>query len=185
MEKNSISVSSGDATGGSASENTVSYDVMYTAVYDALIDAQAVTQDVTDGQSIGSIALEYFKGVLGNSVVPQDYVIYVGSPYTYSSGYGGERTAYEYCMAYGDLDVNGTRFSGTGTICTLRTSGDVSVTYEYNQAISLSAPLYYSRSNLGDYSGAIQYDWSGYLTLLFLFLGGVTWFMKKLLRVKY
>lgn len=174
-----IFVSGGDAG------SSVSYDVMYTAVYDALMDAQAVSQEVTDGQTISSSAIEYFEGILNNSFVPQDYVVYVGAPYTYTSGYNGERTAYEYCMAYGELDVSGTRFTGTGTVCTLRLNGDVSVAYEYDQQINLAAPLYYSRSNLGDYSGIVRYDWYGYLILVLLVLGGVTWFVRKLLRVKY
>lgn len=163
---------------------SLSYDVMYTAVYDALVDAQAASQTVTDGQAVNSTALNYFEGILGNSFLPRDYVIYVGDAYTYNQGYN-QRTAYEYCMAYGNLELNGTTFTGTATICTIRTSGDVSVSYKYDQTINLDAPLYYSRSNLGDYSGAIQYDWSGFLILLSLFLGGVVWFMRKLLRVKY
>ncbi len=158
-----------------------SYDPLYQVVYDAAV---AAIQTVTDGQTVNNAAMNYFKGILGNQVLPTDYVIYVGGEYQYWDGIR-YRSAYEYCMAYGDLDCSGTRFTGTGTVCSMRTQGDISVTYAHDQTISLDAPLYYSRSNLGDYSGVIEYDWTGFLILLSLMIGGLTWFMRKLLQVKY
>lgn len=180
-----FTVSGGDASvsGGDASA-VMDYDLVYSAVYNAAIDALSLEQDVTEGQSISSTALTYFEGVLANRLLPVDYVIYVGSPYYYTSG-NTQRLAYEYCMAYGDLDAVGTHFTGTATICTMRLSGTPSVTYYYDQEISLYAPMYYARSNLGDYSGVIAYDWTGFLVLVFLMLGGLVWFIGKLLRVKY
>lgn len=176
-----MTVSGGDAV-------IVTYSDMYTAVYDAVLDAQDAVmerQTVTDGQSISSAALSYFKGILGNQIVPKDYVIYVGSAYNYDYGSYGYRTAYEYCMAVGELTCDGTLISGTGKVYTYRGIGDVSVTVADNQMISLSAPLYYSRSNLGDYSGAIEYDWSGFMLIVMLMMGGLVWFIRKLMCLKY
>lgn len=176
-----MTVSGGDAA-------IVTYSDMYTAVYDAVLDAQDAVmerQTVTDGQSISSAALSYFKGILGNQIVPKDYVIYVGSAYNYDYGSYGYRTAYEYCMAVGELTCDGTLISGTGKVYTYRGIGDVSVTVADNQTISLSAPLYYSRSNLGDYSGAIEYDWSGFMLIVMLMMGGLVWFIRKLMCLKY
>lgn len=160
------------------------YDLIYSAVYDAAVDALAASQTVTDGQSINNAALSYFEGILGNMVLPADYVIYVGDSYYYWSG-SSQRLAYEYCMAYGDLELNGTHFTGTGTIVKMRTSGDVSVVSHADQQISLYAPMYYSRSNLGSYAGIYQYDYTGAGILLALVLGGVTWFVKKLVCLRY
>lgn len=171
-------VSGNDVKGG------IGYELLYSAVYDAAVDALAASQTVTDGQAVTSSALNYFQGVLGNQMLPVDYVVYVGEPYYYWSG-GTQRLAYEYCMAYGDLEVSGTHFTGTGTVLRMRTSGDVSVISQEGQTVSLYAPMYYSRSNLGGYSGIYQYDYTGLATLFSLVLGGVVWFVKKLMRVKY
>ena len=162
----------------------IDYDTVYSAVYDASMAAAADSLPVTDGQTINSTALTYFSGVLENKFIPQDYVIWVGEEYTYQSGMQS-RSAYEYCMAYGDLDCNGSYFTGVGTIIRIRTSGDVSVDYEYNTLIAVDAPLYYSKSNLGEYSGIVQYDWFGFYILLSLCIGGITWFIKKLLRISF
>lgn len=173
-------------SGGDAA--IVTYSDMYTAVYDAVLDAQDAVmerQTVTDGQSISSAALSYFKGILGNQIIPKDYVIYVGNAYNYDYGSYGYRTAYEYCMAVGELTCDGTLISGTGKVYTYRGIGDVSVTVADNQAISLYAPLYYSRSNLGDYSGAIEYDWLGFMLIVMLMMGGLVWFIRKLMCLKY
>lgn len=179
-----IEVSSGDASTGDNLE-TLNYDVMYSAVYDATVDALALDLEVTDGQAISSTALTYFEGILGNQAIPEDYVIYVGEAYTYTSGTYGERTAYEYCMVTGDLECSGTSFTGTGDLFTLRLSGDVSVNVQEEVDVSLNVPLYYGRSNLGRYSGIIDRDWSGYLVAIMMALGGVTWLVRKLLRVSY
>lgn len=88
-------------------------------------------------------------------------------------------------MAYGDLELSGSHFTGNGTIVKLRMSGNVSVTTEESQTINLYAPMYYSRSNLGAYSGIYQYDYTGFMVLFGLVLGGVTWFVRKLTRLKY
>lgn len=177
-----VTVSGGDAV-------IVTYNDMYTAVYDAVLDAQDAVmerQTVTDGQSISSAALSYFKGILGNQIIPKDYVIYVGDAYNYDYGsYGGYRVAYEYCMAVGDLTCDGTYISGTGKVYRYRAFGDVGVAVADNQSISLYAPLYYSRSNLGDYSGAIEYDWTGFMLIVMLMLGGLVWLIKKLMCLKY
>ena len=176
-----VTVSGGDAV-------IVTYNDMYAAVYDAVLDAQDAVmerQTVTDGQSISSAALSYFKGVLGNQIVPKDYVIYVGDAYNYDYGSYGYRTAYEYCMAVGDLTCDGTYISGTGKVYRYRAFGDVGVAVADNQSISLYAPLYYSRSNLGDYSGAIEYDWPGFMLIVMLMLGGLVWLIKKLMCLKY
>lgn len=171
-------------SGNDILSNELQYDVVYNAVYDAVLAAEE-SQTVTDGQSINSTALTYFEGVLNNQIIPKDYVIYVGEPYYYTSG-NQQRTAYEYCLVYGDLSLDGTHFSGDGTIITMRTqSGLQEVRYAYDQSISLDAPLYYSRSNLGQYSGAVKYDWSGFLVLIGLVLGGLVWFMRKIMRLKY
>lgn len=160
----------------------IDYVALYDAVYDASYDALAAySQSVTDGQTINNTALSYFQGILNNKFLPVDYVIYVGSPF-----YQGSSTYYEYCMAYGDLSLSGTRFSGTGTVVTMRVTGNNrTVNYAYNQQIDLNAPMYYSRSNLGEYSGAVTYDWSSLLILISLVLGGVAWFVKKLLRISF
>lgn len=180
-----IEVSSGDASAGDNLE-TLNYDVMYSAVYDATVDALALDIEVTDGQAISSTAISYFEGILGNQAIPQDYVIYVGEAYTYyTSGSYTERTAYEYCMVTGDLECSGTSFTGTGDLYTLRLSGNVSVDVQEKVDVTLSVPLYYGRSNLGKYSGIIDRDWSGYLVVIMMALGGVTWFVRKLLRVNY
>lgn len=176
-----VEVSSGDASG----IPEVTYNTMYSAVYDATLDALAVDLEVTDGQTVNSSALTYFEGILGNQRIPKDYVIYVGEEYTYASGGYGERTAYEYCMVTGDLECEGNYFSGVGDLYILRLSGDVGVSVLEDQEVSLSVPLYYGRSNLGLYSGVIDRDWSGYLVAVMLALGGVTWFVRKLLRVSY
>lgn len=163
--------------------SVVTYDAVYNAVYDAL-QAQEASETVTDGQIVNSTALSFFEGILSNQKLPVDYVIYTGDAYTYwNNSY--ERTAYEYCMVYGDLDLSGTTFSGEDlTVVRMRTSGDVSVNYNYNQSVSVNAPVYYSRSNLGSYSGIIQYDYDGYVLLVFAVLGGVIWLMQKLMCLK-
>lgn len=175
-----LDVSGGDASGS----QTIDYDVIYAAVYDAAVDALAASQTVTDGQALNSTAISYFTGILGNKILPVDYVAYVGDSYYYWSG-STQRVAYEYCLAYGDLQLSGTHFTGTGTIVKMRLSGDVSVTVTDDQVISLSAPMYYSRSNLGSYAGIYQYNYSGFGVLLCLVLGGVVWFLKKLLNISY
>lgn len=154
------------------------YDVIYTAVNDALI-----AQTVTDGQSVSNVALEYFKGVLLNQSPFTDYVVYVGEPYQYWWG-NNQQIAYEYCLAYGDLDINGTTFTGLADIVTMRTTGENSVVYMNDQYISVDAPLYYSRSNLGDYSGIVTKDFSGIAILLTLALGGAVWLVKSFLSPK-
>lgn len=151
------------------------YDVVYNAVYDA-----NVAQIVTDGQSISNSAIEYFKGVLMNESPFIDYVCYVGQPYQYWN-YNYEQTGYEYCMAFGDLDLNGTTFSGVADVVTMRTNGEQWVSYQNEQYVSINAPLYYSRSNLGDYSGIVQKDYVGIGVLMLLAIGGVTWCVKKFL----
>lgn len=161
------------------------YDVLYNAVYDATLDAvETYAQTVTDGQSINSAASSYFQGILQNQIIPVDYVVYVGQSYTYGSGVN-QRTAYEYCMAYGDLEENNGRFTGLGTVIRMRVTGENSVVYEKNQSIDLTAPMYYSRSNLGDYSGIYAYDWSSFYLLISALIGGLTWLVKKLLRLEY
>lgn len=152
----------------------VDYEEMYTAVYNAVTDA-IEEQTVTEGEGINQKALEYFEGVLCNQILPVDYVIYVGAPY-----YENEAVFYDYCMAYGDLTLSGEHFTGEGDIITVRTSGSRSVTVAEDQAISLTASPYYSRSNLGSYSGVFQYDYTGLCLLLVIILGGVIWFMRKL-----
>lgn len=165
-------------------ETVSSGNALYGTMYQAVYDAVTASQTVTDGQTVNSTALNYFKGILGNQVLPRDYVIYVGEEYQYWDG-NRQRSAYEYCMAYGDLDCSGTWFSGTGTVCSMRTQGDIVVAYEYDQQINLQAPLYYSRSNLGDYSGVITYDWTGILLLVLVLIGGLVWLIRKLLCIKY
>lgn len=154
------------------------YDVIYTAVNDAL-----VAQTVTDGQNISGTALEYFKGVLLNQSPFTDYVVYVGEPYQYWWG-NNQQTAYEYCLAYGDLELSDTTFSGLADIITMRTTGENSVSYMNDQYISVDAPLYYSRSNMGNYSGIISKDFSGITILLTLALGGAVWLVKSFLSPK-
>lgn len=172
-----LSVSSGDML--------FDYDMLYEAVYDATFDAvETYAQTVTDGQALNATATEYFRGILQNQLMPVDYVVYVGQSYQYLNG-STYRTAYEYCMAYGDLDENNGRFTGQGTVVRMRVTGQTTVVYEKNQTISLTAPLYYSRSNLGDYSGIYAYDWSGFYLLLAAMIGGVTWLIKKLCRLNY
>lgn len=177
-------VSGGDVAAGSDLETSIDYQTMYNAVYDASVAAAALDLEVTDGQAVSSTAIAYFQGILQNQRLWKDYVIYTGAPYTYDSGYN-ERTAYEYCMVTGELDNSGTYFSGTGDVYILRLSGDVGVSLQEDQEVSLSVPLYYGRSNLGKYSGVIDRDWIGALILILLALGGVVWFVKKLLRVSY
>lgn len=184
---NTVSGNDYETVSGNGESNIMlmaDYDTTYEAVYNAVSDALEAQQTVTDGQTVNSTALNYFEGILGNQMLPVDYVVYVGEQYTYwSNSY--ERTAYEYCMAYGDLDVEGNHFTGDATIVKLRTNGNVSVNYQYNQEISLYAPLYYSRSNLGDYSGIYAYDWSVLYLVLLLIMGGLIWFMRKLMHFKY
>lgn len=151
------------------------YDVMYSAVYDAY-----VAQNVTDGQSISNVAVEYFKGVLMNESPFIDYVCYVGEPYYYWWGQN-QQVAYEYCMAYGDLELNGTYFTGTADIVKMRTTGENSVVYLTEQNVTINAPLYYSRSNLGNYSGIIEKNYLGAGILISLLLGGCVWCVRKFL----
>lgn len=174
------SVSDGDSVANVA----VNYDLYYDAVYNAVNDAIVANQTVTDYQSIPDVVLKHFEGILANKVLPVDYVIYVGSPYEYYQG-NNTRTGYDYCMAYGDLDCSGDYFSGTGTIVTMRTNGFNTISYMNDQQISLVAPHYYSKSNLGEYPGIYQYDYVSLAILVGLVLGGVTWLFKKLLCIKY
>lgn len=152
------------------------YDVMYSAVYDAY-----VAQNVTDGQSISNTAIEYFKGVLMNESPFTDYVCYVGDPYYYWWG-NNQQTAYEYCMAFGDLELSGTYFTGTADIVKMRTSGENSVVYLTEQSVSINAPLYYSRSNLGNYSGIVEKNYLGAGILISLLIGGCVWCVRKFLN---
>lgn len=179
-----IEVSSGDAAAGSDLETSLDYQIMYNAVYDASVAAAALDLEVTDDQAVSSTAISYFEGILANQRVWKDYVVYTGSEYTYGTGYN-ERTAYEYCMITGNLDNSGTNFSGTGDVYILRLSGDVGVRIQEDQEVSLSVPLYYGRSNLGKYSGIIDRDWTGAILLILIALGGVVWFVRKLLRINY
>lgn len=184
-------VSSGDLVGVSGGDlypypsQSLDYGVLYSAVYDATLDAVSTyAQTVTDGEALNSSAISYFQGILQNQMMPVDYVVYVGQPYNYYSG-NTMRTAYEYCMAYGDLTESNEMFTGRGTVVRMRVTGITSVVYEHDQTISLKASPYYSRSNLGDYSGIYAYDWSGFLLLVSAMIGGVTWLIKKLMRLKY
>lgn len=172
------SVSDGD------SGTIINYDMYYTAVYNAVNDAIVANQEVTDYQSIPDVVLKHFEGILANKALPVDYVIYVGSPYEYQWG-NNTNTGYDYCMAYGDLECNGDYFTGTGTIVTMRTNGYNTISYMNDQQISLVAPRYYSKSNLGDYPGVYHYDYVSLAILLGLVLGGVTWLFKKLLCIKF
>lgn len=169
------SVSGGDAVMFEPMTEEQLYDVMYSAVYDAY-----VAQNVTDGQSISNTAIEYFKGVLMNESPFIDYVCYVGEPYYYWWG-NNQQTAYEYCMAFGDLDLSGTYFTGTADIVKMRTSGENSVSYATEQSVSINAPLYYSRSNLGNYSGIVEKNYFGACILIALLLGGSVWCVRKFL----
>lgn len=180
-ENNMLSVSSGDALSVSGGDSP-DYDLYYTVVYNAVSDAFEA-QQTTDGQTVNSTAMTYFVGILENQTFPVDYVIYVGEPYTYWYG-ENERTAYEYCMAYGDLTLEGNHFTGKGTIVTMRTQGTL-VTYQHEQSISLIAPMYYSRSNLGNYSGVVRYDWTGLCILIILIIGGLVWYMRKIFGFKF
>jgi len=164
--------------------DTINYDMYYTAVYNAVNDAIVANQEVTDYQSIPDVVLKHFEGILTNKMLPVDYVVYVGSPYQYQWG-NNTNTGYDYCMAYGDLYCSGEYFSGTGTIVTMRTNGYNTITYQNDQQISLVAPRYYSKSNLGDYPGIYHYDYVSLAILLGMVLGGVTWLFKKLLCIKY
>lgn len=155
-------------------QTAVTYDVVYNAVNDAIV----ANQVVTDGQAISNTALEYFKGVLGNELPFTDYVVYCGEAYQYTY-YEQQRTAYEYCMAYGDLECYGNYFSGTADVVTIRTVGEYSVEYTNDVSISLYAPQYYSRSNLGNYSGIVAYDYISLGTLILFALGGVLWFLNR------
>lgn len=183
MENLDNTVSSGDAVSPFI-DGTIA-DAIYQAVYDANIDSYAVNAEVTDGQAISSNATAYFKGVLENKILPTDYVAFVGSPYQYYQG-TQTRTAYEYCLAVGDFDLNGTYFEGQDvTVYTLRMTGDLSVNVETFSEYDVDAPLYYSRSNLGDYSGIVKYDYIPLGILIGMIFGGVVWFIKKLLQVSY
>lgn len=173
-----------ESVSGGDSGESINYDMYYTAVYNAVNDAIVANQEVTDYQSIPDVVLKHFEGILANKVLPVDYVIYVGSPYQYQWG-NNTNTGYDYCMAYGDLDCSGDYFSGTGTIVTMRTNGYNTISYMHDQQISLVAPRYYSKSNLGDYPGVYHYDYVSLAILLGLVLGGVTWLFKKLLCIKY
>lgn len=168
-----------DTTGtGSAAAPEQYYDVIYAAVNDAL-----VAQTVTDGQNISSGALEYFKGILLNQSPFTDYVVYVGEAYQYFWG-NTQQTGYEYCLAYGDLELSGTTFTGQADIVIMRTSGENSVFFVNDQYISVNAPLYYSRSNLGNYSGIVQKDFFSLGILAALTLGGVIWLVRSLISPK-
>lgn len=172
---------SGTVSGGDA----INYDMYYNAVYNAVNDAIVANQEVTDYQSIPDVVLKHFEGILANKLLPVDYVVYVGSPYEYQSGNNITRTGYDYCMAYGDLECAGDYFYGTGTIVTMRTSGYNTISFMNDQQISLVAPRYYSKSNLGEYPGIFHYDYVSLAILMGLVLGGVTWLIKKLLCIKY
>lgn len=160
-------------------------DMLYQAVYDANIDSYAVNAQVTDGQTLNSSAISFFQGVLENKILPVDYVAFVGSPYEYYQG-NQNRMAYEYCLAVGDFELNGTNFSGDDvTLYKLRLSGDVSANVEQYSEYDIDAPLYYSRSNLGQYAGIVKYDYISLGILVGLVFGGVVWFVRKLLQVSY
>jgi len=164
-------------------EQQLSYEAVYAAVYDAVMASESAEM-VTDGQMVNSTALSYFEGILSNQKLPVDYVVYTGESYSYYNN-GYERTAYEYCMVYGDLELSGNTFTGEDlTVVRMRTSGNVSVNYEYGQSITLDAPMYYSRSNMGDYSGIIQYDLSGFMLLVLAVFGGVIWFISKIMCLR-
>jgi len=170
----------GTVSGG----DSIDYDMYYNAVYNAVNDAIVANQEVTDYQSIPDVVLKHFEGILANKVLPVDYVVYVGSPYEYQV-VNGTRIGYDYCMAYGDLECAGDYFSGTGTIVTMRTSGYNTISFMNDQQISLVAPRYYSKSNLGEYPGIYHYDYVSLAILMGLVLGGVIWIIKKLLCIKY
>lgn len=173
-----LTVSSGDLGDITA----LDYDSLHDVFLSAYMDAYALQMDVSDGQTISNTALTYFEGILGNKWLPTDYVCWVGSPYYYYQN-NYQREGYEYVMAYGnDLELAGNTFSGKADVCTIRLYPAPSVTYQKNVDISLNAPVYYSRSNLGDYSGIIDYDWTGFGVLFCLMLGGVTWFVNSLFR---
>lgn len=156
----------------------------YDAVYYAVLDALTASQSVTDGQAVSSAALDYFQGVLMNESPFMDYVVYCGEPYEYNVN-GYSQTAYEYCMAYGDLDCSGTTFTGLADIVTIRTKGDYSVNYVLEQSINLDAPYYYSRSNLGDYAGIIQKDYTGVGLITLLAIGGIICFLDRIFGFKW
>lgn len=133
-------------------------------------------EGVTDGISINSGALSYFSGVLGNRLIPVDYVCYVGRPYWMDN-----RQRYEYCLAYGKLDLSGTKFTGQGDIIRYRADNPISVVVDKNVSIDVTASLAYGRSNLGDYSGIVDSVGTlDFLIFLGLCFGGVLWFIKSI-----
>ena len=176
-------VSSSDISGADMALSEVG---VYEVVYQATSDALLASQNVTDGVSITSGALNYFSGILENQLFPKDYVCYVGDSYTYYDGYSN-RTAYEYCMVFGDLflSTDGTTFEGSGKLVRYRNYGNPVVYWSDVENVSLAVPLYYGRSNLGAYSGIYQYDYTGFFLLLAVLIGGVTWIMKKIMRLDY
>lgn len=175
-------VSSSDISGADMALSSAGiYEVVYQATSDALSASQ-----VTDGVSLNSSALNYFAGILENQLFPKDYICYVGQSYIYNDSYT-TRTAYEYCMVFGDisLSADGTTFEGSGKLVRYRGSGTPVVYWEDVENVSLTVPLFYGRSNLGAYSGIYQYDYTGFFLLLAVLIGGVTWIMKKIMRLDY
>lgn len=154
-------------------------EVLHDIFMNAYLDAYALQLDASDGQTISSNAVTYFNGILANNVIPQNYVMWVGSPYTYwQNNY--DRIGYEYCMAVGnDLECENTYFSGTADVYTIRLYPSPTVAKQTDVEVGLNAPLYYSRSNLGDYPASYEYDWNGFLLLVFLGIGGVTWLINS------
>lgn len=97
-------------------------------------------------QSVGSTQLSYFRAILAKHPF-SDYVIFRDGQYSTR-------------LIFGDLDLSGTRFTGSGTVVTYYTQQSVTnpahVTITTDSNVRLTGNLLYTYSNLGDYPSAVD-----------------------------
>lgn len=124
------------------------------------LDAQAellsLQAQAYDG-SISTTYTTYFSGVVDKLGI-EDYVLI-------RSG------QYEYLFVYGDLELSGTTFRGSGTIMTINTYQNTTIGIETDDNITISVGSYMAYSNLGSYPAlAVGPTKAQYYELLWLII---------------
>lgn len=118
-----------------------------------LLSMQATAYD----GSISTTYTTYFSGVVDKLGI-EDYVLI-------RSG------QYEYLFVYGDLELSGTRFYGSGTIMTINTYQNTTIGIEYDDNITINVGAYMAYSNLGSYPAlAVGPTKAQYYELLWLII---------------
>lgn len=122
----------------------------------AIAEVLSLQAEAYDG-SISTTYTTYFSGVVDKLGI-EDYVLI-------RSG------QYEYTFVYGDLELSGTTFTGSGTIMTINTYQNTTVGIDTDDNITINVGSYMAYSNLGSYPAlAVGPTKAQYYELLWLII---------------